>query len=160
MIRRHRPRQARLSLRLRLASGLLAFAALALPGLAPEAIAQTLRWAAQNDILTLDPHAQNHGTTNAVIQHTYEGLTRDPKAALQAVYKFLGEPWFEHDFDHVEYNADKFDARLGLPGLHTVKPKVSAPKRESVLPPDLFKRFANDSFWRDPKNNIRKVPIV
>lgn len=76
MIRRHRPRQARLSLRLRLASGLLAFAALALPGLAPEAIAQTLRWAAQNDILTLDPHAQNHGTTNAVIQHTYEGLTR------------------------------------------------------------------------------------
>jgi hypothetical protein len=29
-----------------------------------------------------------------------------------------------------------------------------------VLPPDLFKRFVNDSFWKDPKNNIRKVPIV
>ena len=38
--------------------------------------AQTLRWAAQNDILTLDPHAQNHATTNAILQHAYEGLTR------------------------------------------------------------------------------------
>jgi sulfotransferase len=91
---------------------------------------------------------------------SYEGLTRDPKAALQAVYRFVGEPWFEHDFDHIEYNASEFDARLGLPGLHTVKSKVSAPKRESVLPPDLFKRFVADSFWLDPKNNIRKVPII
>lgn len=91
---------------------------------------------------------------------SYESLTRDPKVALQAVYKFIGEPWFEHDFEHIEYHADEFDARLGLPGLHTVKSKVSAPKRESVLPPELFKRFANDSFWLDPKNNIRKVPII
>jgi sulfotransferase len=91
---------------------------------------------------------------------TYEGLTRDPKTAMQAVYKFIDEPWFDHDFDHIEYKADEFDARLGLPGLHTVKSKVSAPQRESVLPPDLFKRFVNDSFWLDPKNNIRKVPVV
>jgi peptide/nickel transport system substrate-binding protein len=38
--------------------------------------AQTLRWAAQNDVLTLDPHSQNHSTTSAILQHTYEGLTR------------------------------------------------------------------------------------
>ena len=38
--------------------------------------ATTLRWAAQNDILTLDPHSQNHATTNAILQHAYEGLTR------------------------------------------------------------------------------------
>src|SRR3954447_8072986 len=35
-----------------------------------------LRWAAQNDILTLDPHSQNHATTNAILMHAYEGLTR------------------------------------------------------------------------------------
>lgn len=91
---------------------------------------------------------------------SYEGLTRDPKAAMQALYKFIGEPWFEHDFEHIEYAADEFDARLGLPGLHTVKSRVSAPKRESVLPPDLFNRFVKDSFWLDPKNNIRKVPVI
>src|SRR5688500_7484615 len=38
-----------------------------------------LRYAAQNDILTLDPHSQNHATTNAILQHTYEGLTRYTK---------------------------------------------------------------------------------
>jgi len=38
--------------------------------------AQTLRWAAQNDILTLDPHSQNHATTNAILMHTYESLAR------------------------------------------------------------------------------------
>ena len=27
-------------------------------------------------MLTLDPHAQNHSTTNAMMQHAYEGLTR------------------------------------------------------------------------------------
>ena len=37
---------------------------------------------------------------------------------------------------------------------------MSALKRETVLPPDLFKRFVNDSFWPDPENNIRKVPVV
>ena len=37
----------------------------------------TLRWAAQNDILTLDPHSQNHSTTSAILMHAYEGLLRD-----------------------------------------------------------------------------------
>ena len=38
--------------------------------------AQTLKWAAQNDILTFDPHSQNHATTNTMVMHVYEGLTR------------------------------------------------------------------------------------
>jgi len=38
--------------------------------------AQTVRWAAQNDILTMDPHSQNHATTNTILAHAYEGLTR------------------------------------------------------------------------------------
>lgn len=38
--------------------------------------AQSLRWAAQNDVLTLDPHSQSHATTLAILMHAYEGLTR------------------------------------------------------------------------------------
>ena len=41
--------------------------------------AATLKWGAQNDILTLDPHSQNHATTNGIMQHTYEGLVRYTK---------------------------------------------------------------------------------
>jgi peptide/nickel transport system substrate-binding protein len=36
--------------------------------------AETLRWAAQNDVLTLDPHSQNHATTANILSHTYETL--------------------------------------------------------------------------------------
>ncbi len=67
-----------------------AAAALLAAGLATTAVqATTLRWAAQNDILTLDPHSQNHATTNAILQHAYEGLTRynakyEPEPALAA----------------------------------------------------------------------------
>ena len=35
-----------------------------------------LKWAAQNDILTLDPHSQNHATTISLLQHAYEPLVR------------------------------------------------------------------------------------
>ncbi|HET9817999.1 MAG TPA: sulfotransferase [Rhodanobacteraceae bacterium] len=101
-----------------------------------------------------------HFASERMLLLTYESLTQDPEAAVRRLYRFLDEPWFEHDFEHIEYNADDFDARLGLPGLHTVRTRVSATMRESVLPPDLFNRFVNDSFWRDPKNNIRKVPVV
>ncbi|MFM7254931.1 MAG: ABC transporter substrate-binding protein, partial [Betaproteobacteria bacterium] len=41
--------------------------------------AAPIKWAAQNDILTLDPHSQNHATTNNVVGHAYEGLVRYDK---------------------------------------------------------------------------------
>lgn len=91
---------------------------------------------------------------------TYENLTRDPETTMRRLYAFLGEPYFEHDFEHVQYTADQFDARLGLPGLHTVHAQVRAVQRESVLPPDLFNRYVPDSFWLDPKTNLRQVPIL
>jgi sulfotransferase len=91
---------------------------------------------------------------------TYESLVRSPAAAMRAVYQFIGEPWFEHDFDHIAYHADEFDARVGMPGLHTVRPKVEPGERTSILPREIFGRFVNESFWMDPKNNVSQVPIV
>lgn len=91
---------------------------------------------------------------------TYESMVRDPEAAMRAVYRFIDEPWFEHDFDHLEYSADEFDARVGMPGLHTVRPRVEAVERQTILPHEIFNRFVNESFWLDPKNNVGQVPIV
>ena len=59
--------------------------------IAASAQAQTLRWGAQNDILTLDPHSQNHATTNAILMHSYEGLTR--YSATFAVEPALATKW-------------------------------------------------------------------
>ena len=50
------------------AAGLLAIAA--------PAHANTFTWATANDILGLDPHANNHGVTNAMKLNVYEPLVR------------------------------------------------------------------------------------
>ena len=91
---------------------------------------------------------------------TYESLARNPSAAMRAVYQFIGEPWFEHDFDHLSYKADEVDARVGMPGLHSVRPKVEPIERTPILPREIFGRFVNESFWMDPKNNVSQVPVV
>ena len=54
---------------------LLAAALIAVAAQAP-AQTVTLKWAAQNDVLTLDPHSQNHATTISLLQHAYEPLVR------------------------------------------------------------------------------------
>lgn len=90
----------------------------------------------------------------------YEALVRHPARALRAIYDFIGEPWFAHDFDNVEYDADEFDLALGAPGLHTIRRKVEFIARDTVLPPQLFQRFANDMFWRDPQVNRHNVTII
>jgi sulfotransferase len=90
----------------------------------------------------------------------YEALAKHPEDTLRELYRFLGEPWFEHDLDNVEYEADQFDLALGTPNLHTVRRKVGWIDRESVLPPELFNRFVNDAFWALPELNTHKVPVI
>ena len=69
--------------------------------------AATLRWAAQNDILTLDPHSQNHATTNAILQHAYEGLTRYNA-------KNEPEPALATKWTHISPTQVRFELRKGV----------------------------------------------
>ena len=82
----------------------------------------------------------------------YDTLTAAPGRAMDAVYDFLGLTGFRHDFENVRYDADEFDRRLGVPGLHRVGRRVVAQARATILPPALFARFAGDAFWRDGPN--------
>jgi len=79
----------------------------------------------------------------------YELMTQRPAEVFKLIYEFLGEEPFEHDFDGVEYDAPEFDSNLGLDGLHRVHKKVEPRPRDTILPPDLFDRYSNLSFWRD-----------
>jgi sulfotransferase len=90
----------------------------------------------------------------------YETLVRDPAMAMAAVYDFIGEPQFRHDFDNVHFDASEFDERTGMPGLHAVGRKVAAQERATILPPDVFRRFENDAFWRHAPSNLRGVRVV
>lgn len=90
----------------------------------------------------------------------YETLTTDPAKVLAAIYDFLGEPEFKHDFTQVDYDARAFGAKAGTPALHDVRPAVAAIERPTLLPPDLPQRFANDAFWRDPARHPAAVRLV
>jgi peptide/nickel transport system substrate-binding protein len=68
---------------------------------------KTLRWAAQNDILTLDPHSQNHATTLALVQHAYEGLVR-----YSAKYEV--EPALAVKWTYVTPTQVRFELRKGV----------------------------------------------
>jgi sulfotransferase len=87
----------------------------------------------------------------------YELLTRAPAKVLPLVYDFLGEPHFAHDFDKVEYDAEEFDQQLGAPGLHHVKRQVKFTPRPTVIPPDLFEKFNQMSFWSDTSGSAAHV---
>ncbi len=66
-----------------------------------------LKWAAQNDILTLDPHSQNHATTNAILMHAYEGLTRYNK-------EYQVEPALATKWTYISPTQVRFDLRKGV----------------------------------------------
>ncbi|WP_424934541.1 hypothetical protein [Amaricoccus macauensis] len=65
--------------------------------------------------------------------------------------QFLGLDWFEHDFGNVEYDAPEFDNAMGVRGLHRVSGPVRSSERPTVLPPDLFEKFAGYTFWDDAR---------
>jgi sulfotransferase len=90
----------------------------------------------------------------------YEALARAPEPTMHELYRLLGEPRYSHDFENVAYEANDFDAALGAPGLHRVRGRVEWRPRPTVLPSDLFERFAGDSFWRKPQARLAHVPAI
>ena len=92
----------------------------------------------------------------------YESLTTNPLNTLAAIYNAIGEPLFAHDPAHLEPADDMlaFDSRLGTPGLHSIRSAVRAETRPTMLPPDLFHRYEQDSFWDDPARLPPTIRIV
>jgi sulfotransferase len=99
-----------------------------------------------------------HGSRLVLVE--YEALARAPDSTMAHLYAALGEPLFPHDFDNVDYEADEFDLALGAPGLHAIRRKVDWIERQTVLPPELFRRFDGDMFWRYPDANVRGATII
>lgn len=87
----------------------------------------------------------------------YELLAQAPDKVLKLVYEFIGEPWFEHDYESLSYDEPEFDRNLGLPDLHKVREKVALQHRRSVLPPDLFAQYSQLSFWENGADSAARV---
>ena len=90
----------------------------------------------------------------------YDIFSQRPEEVIGLIYKFLDEKPHNHDFENVEYDAPAFDSQLGVQGLHKVHKKVEPRPRKTILPPELFERYAKLSFWSGLKGSkaFRIVP--
>ncbi len=77
----------------------------------------------------------------------YDQLCANPEGMLRAIYNFIGEPYYPHDFDNVEANWDEYDQEIGIP-MHRVNRKVELIPRETILPPDIINKYSGREVWR------------
>jgi sulfotransferase len=78
----------------------------------------------------------------------YEQLCKNPEQTIKALYKFINQPYFEHDFDAVEASFDEYDFDANIVGLHKVRKGVKFIERPTILPPDIWHKYSNLEVWR------------
>jgi len=78
----------------------------------------------------------------------YELLCKNPEGTMRTIYNFIGQPFYQHDFNQVEESYDEYDNDLRMKGLHTTKRKVEYSPRNFVLPPDVLNKFSDLEVWR------------
>lgn len=90
----------------------------------------------------------------------YEALASHPKEVMQHVYEFIGEEWYEHDFNDTEASYDNYDADAKIEGLHKVRKDVELVTRDSILPADLFNMYAEYDFWKQEGNPLENCRFL
>lgn len=77
----------------------------------------------------------------------YEQLTKNPQGIMRALYNFINEEPFNHDFNNIESSWDEYDKEIGV-DLHRLRKKIEYIPRETILPPDLIAKYSNMEVWR------------
>jgi sulfotransferase len=77
----------------------------------------------------------------------YEQLCKSPKDMMKALYSFIDQPYYEHDFNNVQASWDEYDVEIGIK-LHDVSKKVEYRPRNFILPPDILNQYAKMEVWR------------
>ena len=78
----------------------------------------------------------------------YKQLANYPEQIMKALYNFINEPYFEHDFKNVEASYDEYDQDANIKNLHTIRKEVSFVERPSILPQPIIEKYSNLEFWR------------
>jgi sulfotransferase len=82
----------------------------------------------------------------------YEELTSKPKETMKAVYAFLGEEYFEHDFNNVQQVTWEDDMVHGFKGLHDIRQKVEPMKPQwPELLGKLGEKYKGTYVWDQPQ---------
>lgn len=82
----------------------------------------------------------------------FEKLTTRPRQVMKDVYEFLGEPYFDHDFENVEQTTKEDDYFHGFTDLHTIRKQVRPVESDwrTILGP-FAESFGKFNFWSTNK---------
>lgn len=89
----------------------------------------------------------------------YEMLAKIPRQTVDAIYEFIGEDKFSHDFNSLVFDTPDYDIDLGVRGLHTVRKKVEYLPENMIIPPEICERYAGMSFWRDCETEASRLTV-
>jgi sulfotransferase len=82
----------------------------------------------------------------------FEDITSDPERVMHGVYDYLGEPFFQHNFDAVEQRTHENDSYYIPYGRHIIRRKVQPVQEDyvDILGLDLCEniRTGNEVFYR------------
>jgi len=78
----------------------------------------------------------------------YEQLCKNPRGMLTAIYNFIDQPLYEHDFNNTACSYPEYDSDVGIEDMHTTRKKVEWVEREMIIPPDIQHQFSNMEVWR------------
>lgn len=82
----------------------------------------------------------------------YKDLVLSPTKSFKKIYNFLGEEYFEHDFNHIQnVNLVKDCEYYHFPGLHDVRESLNFQSEdpEKILHEDILDRCKDLQFWRN-----------
>jgi sulfotransferase len=80
----------------------------------------------------------------------YEELCKNPDQEMRAIYDYIGEPYFKHDFNNIEKKVHEDDSHFGIFGKHTIKPNIKEERPKSwadVLPEQVASSIRDKARW-------------
>jgi sulfotransferase len=94
--------------------------------------------------------AVDRGYRDRLLFIDYDKFTKNPKEQMKRLYDFLGEEYFEHDFDNVEQVIHEDDSVHGFTDLHKIKTKIeSKPPQWPKILGDFAEKHEKLNFWED-----------
>jgi len=93
--------------------------------------------------------ALHRGFGNRMHLVRFEELTKEPLKTTRAIYDFIEEPYFGHNFQKVEQVTSEDDRVFGFPDLHTIRPQIRpVPIRWPEILGEVGQRYEHLNTWQ------------
>lgn len=118
-------------------------------------------WMKENEVVGASYNnirdAVQRGYEDRLLFVDFDTLTNNPESTMRKVYEFLGEKYYNHDFDNVEQTIHEKDEYYGFDDLHTIRPKVEpvVHKWPILLGHEAPQKYAMLNFWAEPESRNR-----